>query len=270
MPRYLIGDVQGCLEPLQRLLALLPENPANVYWFAGDLVNRGPDSLGVLRLIRSLGAQARTVLGNHDLHLLCVAEGLGRLHRSDTLDAILAAPDRDELLDWLRRQPLAHHEDGYLLVHAGVLPSWRAAEVRLLAAEVEAVLQGPGYRGFLADMYGNQPLAWSPALTGQDRLRLITNALTRLRLCTLEGTIDFAFKGELADAPAGLLPWFDLPGRATADTCVLFGHWSALGLLMRSNLIGADTGCLWGRTLTAVRLEDRAVFAVPCSVGADA
>ncbi len=264
MQRYLIGDVQGCLEPLERLLATLPLQPEDQLWFAGDLVNRGPDSLGVLRRVKALGAQARTVLGNHDLHLICVAEGLARMHRSDTLEAVLAAPDRDDLLHWLRHQPLAIAEESWLLVHAGVLPVWTAAQVITLAGEVERVLRGADYRDFLRVMYGNQPAAWQPELTGNDRLRVITNALTRMRLCTVDGVMDFAFKGELPDAPAGLLPWFDLPDRATQDHCVLFGHWSALGLLLRDNVIGADTGCLWGRTLTAIRLEDRVVFQVPC------
>ena len=267
MSRYLIGDVQGCLEPLQRLVAGLPLEAGDRIWFTGDLVNRGPDSLGVLRWVRNLGDRALTVLGNHDLHLLCVAAGHARQHRGDTLASILAAPDREELLGWLRHQPLAHLEDSYLLVHAGVLPEWHAAEVRSLAAEVEAVLQGAGHEDFLRVLYGNQPDRWNPELAGVDRLRLVTNALTRLRLCQSDGTMDFAHKGELRDAPAGLVPWFDLDPLAMRDHAVLFGHWSALGLVMRERLIGVDTGCLWGRTLTAVRLEDRAVFAVPCSAG---
>lgn len=264
MARYLIGDVQGCHEPLQRLLASLPLQGDDRLWFTGDLVNRGPDSLGVLRTVRSLGDRAITVLGNHDLHLLCVAAGHARVHRSDTLDPILAAPDREELLDWLRRQPLAYREPGFLLVHAGVLPAWTAEQTCALAREVSDGLNGPEGDAFLRVMYGNQPAQWSPGLQGFDRLRLVTNALTRMRLCTPEGVMDFAHKGELDDAPPGLLPWFDLQPRASADHCVLFGHWSALGLLMRHDVIGVDTGCLWGRSLTAVRLEDRAVFAVPC------
>jgi bis(5'-nucleosyl)-tetraphosphatase (symmetrical) len=265
MSRYLIGDIQGCLEPLERLLDVLPWCSGDQLWFAGDLVNRGPDSLGVLRRVRDLGTQAVTVLGNHDLHLICVAAGHARKHRSDTLDAVLAAPDREELLAWLRARPLAHLEEGFLLVHAGVLPAWNAQDTRAFAAEVERWLQGPDHDEFLQVMYGNQPASWSEDLQGFDRLRVITNALTRLRLCTAEGVMDFTHKGELADAPAGLLPWFEVASRATEDHCVLFGHWSALGLLMRERLIAVDTGCLWGRTLTAVRLEDRQVFAVPCA-----
>lgn len=267
MSRYLIGDLQGCLEPLERLLDLLPLTAQDRIWFAGDLVNRGPDSLGVLRRVRGLGEQAVTVLGNHDLHLLCVAAGHARSHRSDTLQDVLAAPDREELLAWLRTLPLAHREDGFLLVHAGVLPGWSAATVKTLAAEVEACLRGPDHDAFLQVMYGNLPAKWSDHLRGHERLRVITNALTRLRLCRPDGTMDFGHKGELEDAPPGLLPWFELEPRACEDHCVLFGHWSALGLLMRDHLIAVDTGCLWGRSLTAVRLEDRAVFQVPCRPG---
>jgi bis(5'-nucleosyl)-tetraphosphatase (symmetrical) len=265
MNRYLIGDLQGCLEPLERLLAALPLEPDDQLWFAGDLVNRGPDSLGALRRVRGLGARARTVLGNHDLHLLCVAAGFERQRRGDTLAAVLAAPDAPELLDWLRCQPLAHLEDNFLLVHAGVLPAWSAPQTRALAAEVEACLGGAGYRDFLRKMYGNEPVAWDPGLRGMDRLRLITNVLTRLRLITPGGVIDFSHKGQPEKAPPGLIPWFDAANRATRDHCVLFGHWSALGLILRPDLIGADTGCLWGRHLTAVRLEDRVVFSVSCS-----
>lgn len=269
MARYLIGDLQGCLDPLEALLDRLPLEPDDTLWFAGDLVNRGPDSLGVLRCLMALAREGRVrcVLGNHDLHLLGVAEGLARLHRSDTLDALLAAPDRRELLDWLRHQPLAIVEDGFLLVHAGVVPQWTAAQTRACAAEVEAALQGPDWHTFLAAMYGNQPDRWDPALAGLPRLRMITNALTRMRLCNAEGRMDFAFKGELSHAPDGLMAWFDVPGRATADTQVLFGHWSALGLYLRPGLVGVDTGCVWGRALTAVRLEDRAVFQVPGQAG---
>ena len=268
MARYLIGDVQGCLDALDRLLASLPLEPEDRLWFAGDLVNRGPDSLGVLRRVRGLGGRALTVLGNHDLHLLAVAEGFSRLRKGDTLTPVLEASDAPELLAWLRHQPLAHLEDEYLLVHAGVLPGWTANACRALAGEVEERLQGPDYLDFLRVMYGNQPASWDPRLTGIDRLRLVTNALTRLRLCTPAGVMDFTHKGELADAPVGLLPWFAVPGRLSRDHCVLFGHWSALGLVLSDNVIGSDTGCLWGRSLTAVRLEDRAVFSVPCGAGA--
>jgi bis(5'-nucleosyl)-tetraphosphatase (symmetrical) len=258
-----IGDVQGCLEPLQRLIDVLPLGPNDQLWFTGDLVNRGPHSLETLRFVQSLGHRARTILGNHDLHLLCVAEGFAQLHRGDTLDPILEASDRDALLAWLRSQPLAIYEEDYLMVHAGVFPSWNAEQTLHLASEVHSCLNGPHYRALLEAMYGNHPDHWDEALVGPDRLRAIINALTRMRLCTPEGIMNFSFKGELAEAPLGLIPWFEVPYRATADCTVLFGHWSALGLVMKPNLIGVDTGCLWGRTLTAVRLEDRSVFSVP-------
>ena len=263
--RYVIGDIQGCLEPLQRLLDILPMGSEDQLWFTGDLVNRGPHSLEVLRLIKGLGSGVRTILGNHDLHLLCVAEGFAKTHKGDTLETILEAADRDELLTWLRSQPLAIKEDDYLMVHAGVFPSWSAEQTHRLAKEVQVFLSSPHYRDFLAVMYGNMPDAWNDALNGLDRLRGIINALTRMRLCSPEGIMNFSHKGELADAPPGLIPWFELPNRITANNTVIFGHWSAMGLVLKPNLIGVDTGCLWGRTLTAVRLEDRTVFSVPCS-----
>jgi bis(5'-nucleosyl)-tetraphosphatase (symmetrical) len=260
-----IGDVQGCLEPLQRLLDTLPLGSEDQIWFTGDLVNRGPHSLDVLRLVKGLGQSARTILGNHDLHLLCVAEGFAKPHKGDTLDHILSAPDRDELLTWLRSQPLAILEEDCLLIHAGVYPSWSAEQTLYLANEVQTVLSSAHYRDLLKVMYGNEPNYWDTSLHGEDRLRAIINALTRMRLCTPEGKMDFTHKGELHDAPAGLVPWFDAANRLTSNLTVIFGHWSALGLVLKPNLIGVDTGCLWGRTLTAVRLEDRAVFSVPCS-----
>lgn len=263
--RYVIGDVQGCYEPLQRLINTLPLGSDDQLWFTGDLVNRGPHSLQVLRFVKGLGSRARTILGNHDLHLLCLAEGYATPHKGDTLETLLNATDRDELLGWLRTQPLAILEDEFLMVHAGVFPVWSAEQTLRLASEVQRFLSGPHYRDFLAVMYGNYPDCWDEEIRGLDRLRGIINALTRMRLCTPEGRMNFSHKGELADAPAGLFPWFELPHRATEHNTVIFGHWSALGLVLRPNLIGADTGCLWGRTLTAVRLEDRAIFSVPCS-----
>lgn len=263
--RYVIGDIQGCLEPLKRLLDILSVGSDDQLWFTGDLVNRGPHSLEVLRFVKGLGAGARTILGNHDLHLLCIAEELAQPQKGDTLDTILEAADRDELLSWLRSQPLAIREDDYLMVHAGVFPSWSAEQTVRLAQEAQIFLSGPHYRDFLAVMYGNKPNAWDEALTGLDRLRGIINALTRIRLCSPNGIMNFSHKGELADAPPGLIPWFEVPDRITAKNTVIFGHWSAMGLVLRPNLIGVDTGCLWGRTLTAVRLEDRKVFSVPCS-----
>ena len=205
------------------------------------------------------------VLGNHDLHALAVAEGYVEAHRHDTLSALLDAPDASELLAWLRGRPLAHAEDDYLMVHAGVLPQWSGTRTLALAGEVEAALRGPDYRNFLVHMYGNHPDHWQDELHGRGRLRVITNALTRLRVCTLDGVMDFRFKGEVKDIPSGLVPWFDLPDRQSSDSTLIFGHWSALGLVVRERLIALDTGCLWNGQLTAMRLEDRRLFQVPCA-----
>lgn len=265
MATYVIGDLQGCYRSLQSLLDSIDFHPADDrLWLVGDLVNRGVDSLAVLRFVKALGDRAITVLGNHDLHLLAVASGFERLKRDDTLREILDAPDRDELLDWLRAQPLVHYQHDVLMVHAGLLPQWTAADACALAAEVEATLRGPQWREFLRNMYGNQPERWSPQLQGFDRLRVIVNACTRLRLCSRDGVMEFAHKGALKGAPAGYLPWFEVPGRASAGTRVVFGHWSAIGLVRRPNVLGLDTGCLWGRRLTAFRLEDRKLFQVRC------
>lgn len=265
MPTYAIGDIQGCRDSLLRLLDALTFDPAlDRLWFVGDLVNRGPDSLGVLRLIRELGEAAICVLGNHDLHLLALSEGLGRPHKGDTLDAILMAPDRDELLHWLRHRKLAWGEQGFLLIHAGVLPGWTAEIALAYAAEAEAALQGADYRGFFERMYGNVPAAWDDVLTGADRLRVIVNTFTRLRYCSAAGEMEFHHKGAPGSQPAPWMPWFDVPGRASAGTTCVIGHWSTLGLINRPDLIALDTGCLWGGGLTAVRLEDRQVFAVAC------
>ena len=266
MATYAVGDIQGCYNELQRLLDEVAFDPAqDRLWLVGDLVNRGPGSLEVLRLVKSLGERAITVLGNHDLHLLAVAAGVAELHRSDTLDSILQAPDRDELLHWLRHQRLLHAEGDYVLVHAGLLPQWRIAQAASLAREVEHALQGDDYVTFLARMYGNSPQLWSDDLTGYKRLRVIVNAFTRTRILTPQGEMEFKFKGELPDIPAGYLPWFDLPQRASREATVIFGHWSALGLLVREDVIALDTGCLWGGPMTAIRLEDRRLFQVGCN-----
>ncbi|MGP1609506.1 MAG: symmetrical bis(5'-nucleosyl)-tetraphosphatase [Burkholderiales bacterium] len=265
MATYAIGDIQGCYDAMRRLLDTVGFDPAqDRLWLVGDLVNRGPQSSEVLRYLRELGDRAIAVLGNHDLHLLVVAAGVRKPHRGDTLDALLAAPDRDELLDWLRRQRLMHTGQGYAMVHAGLLPQWSIAQALALAREVETALQGPDYGEFLNCMYGNAPVQWRDDLTGYDRLRVIVNAMTRLRLCTPEGVMEFTHKTGLTDAPAGYLPWFDVPGRASSDTPVLFGHWAALGLTLRPDVLGLDSGCVWGRRLTAVRLEDRRVFQCGC------
>jgi bis(5'-nucleosyl)-tetraphosphatase (symmetrical) len=265
MSTYAIGDIQGCQDSLLRLLEAVKFDPAaDRLWFVGDLVNRGPDSLGVLRFIRNLGDAAICVLGNHDLHLLALAEGFGRVHKGDTLEAVLAAPDRDALLAWLRRRKLAWREGDFMMVHAGVLPGWTADDTLARAAEAEAALQGAHYREFFAQMYGNAPVAWDDGLVGIERLRVIVNAFTRLRYCSIDGEMEFHHKGAPGTQPAGWLPWFAVPGRKSAETTIVIGHWSTLGLINRPDLIALDTGCLWGGKLTAVRLEDRQVFAVQC------
>lgn len=264
---YAIGDLQGCFKQLENLITLICEvSPDPHLIFAGDLINRGPNSLCTLLQVRKMidTNRAQTVLGNHDLHLLAVSQGIRKQHRTDTLDDILNAPDHDELLDWLRHRPLALMEQGHLLFHAGVLPQWTAEQTLSLAREVETVLQGPNWVDFLRHMYGNEPAHWSDDLQGYDRLRCIVNALTRLRFCTPDGGIDFTIKEGLGAAPADYTPWFDMPGRKTADVTCVFGHWASLGLILRPNLIGLDTGCVWGGKLTAVRLEDRALFQVDC------
>ena len=267
---FAIGDVQGCHDCLERLIALADALPGKDHpagprlWLTGDLVNRGPQSLQTLRWAHRHRDRLVTVLGNHDLHLLAVAAGVRPLHRDDTLTDILGAPDRDELLDWLRRQPLAFGDGRFLLVHAGVVPQWTAGRTLALAAEVQEALSGPHWVEFLQSMYGNKPDRWDDTLSGSNRLRVIVNALTRLRFCTPEGVIDLKTKEGPDAAPPGHLPWFDVPGRRTADVTVVFGHWSTLGYLERPNLIGLDTGCVWGGQLTAVQLATRERFQVGC------
>jgi bis(5'-nucleosyl)-tetraphosphatase (symmetrical) len=266
---YAIGDPQGCYAALQRLLdAIRFDDRTDRLWFVGDLVNRGPDSLATLRFVKALGESAVSLLGNHDLHLLAVAQGVQRQRRDDTLQEVLDAPDRDELLAWLRGRPLMHVERGVAIVHAGLLPQWTVDQARGLAREVEQALSGEHWGELLRRMYGNQPARWSDELSGYDRLRVIINAMTRLRLCTAQGEMEFGHKGRLEDAPPGYLPWFDVPARRSRGTPVIFGHWSALGLKLSDDLIGLDTGCLWGRRLTAFRLEDRRIFQVSCRAAA--
>jgi bis(5'-nucleosyl)-tetraphosphatase (symmetrical) len=270
MPVYAIGDVQGCFDELMGLLEKVCFDPKiDRLWFTGDLVNRGPDSLKVLRFVRDLCEQgaALTVLGNHDLHMLAVAEGLAPFHHGDTLDEIFAAPDREALLSWLRRQPLMHHDAGinYTLVHAGLPPQWDLAAAQACAQEVEVVLQGEDYRDFFAHMYGDEPGIWDDELTGWDRLRFITNCFTRLRFCKANGEQCLKAKGEPGTQPTGCLPWFEAPGRNSRELRVVFGHWSTLGLYRNNGVISLDTGCLWGDQLTAMRLDgDRAVFSYEC------
>jgi bis(5'-nucleosyl)-tetraphosphatase (symmetrical) len=265
MAIYAVGDVQGCHTELVQLLEQIKFDQAvDKLWLVGDLVNRGPGSLEVLRLVKSLGDSAITVLGNHDLHLLAVAEGAAELNRNDTLDEILNAPDCDELLHWLRNQRLLYAQHGFVLVHAGLLPQWSVTQAESLACEVEAALRGDDYATFLARMYGNAPHNWDEALSGYKRLRVIVNAFTRMRICTKEGEMEFKFKGEEENIPTGYLPWFDVPRRASRDATVIVGHWSALGLLLRKDVIALDTGCLWGGPMSAIRLDDRQMFQVAC------
>ncbi|HEY8855797.1 MAG TPA: symmetrical bis(5'-nucleosyl)-tetraphosphatase [Rugosibacter sp.] len=268
MGTYAIGDIQGCFDPLRQLIDSLDFDPTrDRLWFVGDLVNRGPQSLEVLRYVKSLGAAAAVVLGNHDLHLVMQAEGFGRTNKEDTLAAVLAAPDRDELLDWLRAQPLVHVEGAWAMVHAGLLPEWTVVRAKALSDEVSAALTAPDYRDFLAHMWGLEPAAWRDDLTGWDRLRVVVNAMTRMRYVTLDGAIELRARGAKsppAEGPAGCMPWFAMPARASAGQLIVCGHWSALGYHEQSDLLAIDTGCLWGGALTAVRLDDRRVFCLPC------
>jgi bis(5'-nucleosyl)-tetraphosphatase (symmetrical) len=266
MATYAIGDVQGCYDTLRKLLDLLRFDPArDRLWFAGDLVNRGPQSLQTLRFVSGLGQAALTVLGNHDLHLLAFANG-GRKGKRDTLEPVLAAPDRDELLDWLRRQPLLQEtpEAGTALLHAGLPPQWDMQRARACAREVESALRGEDYAELLKEMYGNQPDRWEDTLNGVERLRFIINCYTRLRYCDAGGRADFQDKGAPGTQAKGLLPWFAVPGRRSAETRLLFGHWSTLGQVSwpQYGVYGLDTGAVWGGKLTAMRIEDNQLFAV--------
>lgn len=264
MPLYAIGDIQGCYAEFRQLLELIRFSPdRDRLWLVGDLVNRGPDSLGVLRDVKALGDAAVTVLGNHDFHLLTVARGHARAHRQDTIGPILAAPDRDALIDWLSARPLVVVEDELLLVHAGLLPQWTAATALMLAREVEAMLGSDRADAFLAVLYGDEPRAWRDDLEGFDRLRVVVNACTRLRFCRADGMMELKEKRGPERAPDGFEPWFEHENRASADKTIVCGHWSALELKLAPNLLMLDSGCLWGGTLTAIRLEDRRVYQVP-------
>jgi bis(5'-nucleosyl)-tetraphosphatase (symmetrical) len=270
MATFAIGDLQGCYQEFRELLDLIHFDPEkDRLWLVGDIVNRGPGSLAILRFIMSLKDAVIMVLGNHDLHLLMVAEGCASLHRNDTLQEILDAPDRDELLHWLRWQKLLHLDGKYVMVHAGLLPSWSIAQAALLAQTVETALRSPNFHELCSHMYGNQPDHWDDSLEGYPRLRVIINAMTRMRLCTPDGKMNFAHKGPVRDTPAGYLPWFEAPNRASREATIICGHWSALGLQIRDNLIALDTGCLWGGSLTAIRLEDRRIFQVPCAAAGE-
>jgi bis(5'-nucleosyl)-tetraphosphatase (symmetrical) len=263
---YLIGDLQGCCDPLDQLLATLDFSPSrDRIHVLGDLVNRGPQSLAVLQRLAALGDAAKCLLGNHDLHLLAVAHGVRQPGKGDTLDAILAHPDRDALLHWLRHRRLASEACGWLLVHAGVIPQWSAAQTLALAGEIEALLRSPAIDDFLGSMYGNEPRRWDPSLAGPDRWRFIVNVLTRMRVCSAYGELELK-KDAPGEAPPGMLPWFEHADRLTRDTPIAFGHWSQLGLVDSPLLLSIDTGCLWGGALTAVRVDNghREVIQVPC------
>lgn len=266
MAIYAIGDLQGCYKSFQQLLDLVEfDASCDKLWLVGDIVNRGPDSLALLRFLKQAGNSAKMVLGNHDLHLLMVAEGLAKAAVGDTLQAILNAPDRDELLHWLRHQSLLHSEGNFVMVHAGLLPAWSVVQAQQLANEVETELRQENFQQVFANLYGNRPNYWDDNLSGYARLRLIVNAMTRMRICTPDGRIKFSYKGEEAHIPAGHMPWFDVPNRASQYATIVCGHWSALGLKVRENLIALDTGCLWGGYLTAIRLADRKIFQIPCA-----
>jgi bis(5'-nucleosyl)-tetraphosphatase (symmetrical) len=253
---HCIGDLQGCCDALDRLLAEIGFSPSrDRLYVLGDLVNRGPESLRTLQRLRDFGDAATCLLGNHDLHLLAVAAGLRQPGRRDTLGPLLAAPDRDAWIAWLRQRRLAVHAEGWLMVHAGVAPQWDVAQTLALAGELETHLRGDDLHDFLAVMYGNEPARWDDALAGHDRLRFVVNTLTRIRFVDAQGRLDLVSTEGVAAAPPGHLPWFDAPGRRTAGTPIAFGHWSTLGLLLRPDLMCLDTGCVWGGALTAVRID---------------
>lgn len=271
MATYAIGDVQGCYRSLQRLVELIRFNPSgDRLWFVGDLVNRGPDSLPVLRYIKGLGPAAQVVLGNHDLFLLAAAAHIVSLRPADTIHDVLAAEDAMELLTWLRQQPLHHREDRYLMVHAGLLPQWTVTESESLAQEVAAALAGPQSHSFLHTLFHAAPVQWSSSLTGMARLASIARVLTRIRTCTTSGCMADAFSGPPKDTPRGYLPWFQIPRRQSADATIIVGHWAALGLHITDQVWALDSGCVWGGPLTAIRVDDRRIFQVPCTErGAD-
>lgn len=270
---YVVGDIQGCFKPFTALLKLIHFNPqVDALWLTGDLVNRGPDSLAVLRFLMNLPKPPVVVLGNHDLHLLAVHSGQVALSPSDTLRPVLEAPDSAILCDWLRQQPLVHVDRarGYAMVHAGLPPQWTVEAAQQYAAEVEKILKSPDYQGLFAHMYGKMPAIWDEKLAGFERLRFIINAITRIRFCTVEGKLDFTSKGIIGAQPSDLYPWFEIPQRASREEKILFGHWAALeGKVDSPNVVALDTGCVWGKELTAIRLEDQKIFQVACEKVSD-
>lgn len=264
MAHYAIGDIQGCHTEFCELLERIAFSPrTDTLWLVGDLVNRGPGSLAVLREVMALGAACTTVLGNHDFHLITVAAGIRRQHKGDTLDAILAAPDRDELVAWLTARPLVASNGPFTLVHAGFLPSWTVPQALARSGEVEAALAGAQAQAFLGALYGDTPTRWDDSLTGFDRLRVIVNACTRLRFCRADDTLELTEKRGPAHTPPGFIPWYEQPARRSKDTTIVCGHWSTLGLMLTDDVVMLDSGCVWGGALTAIRLADRHIVQVP-------
>ena len=266
MSTYVVGDLQGCLSPLLCLLDQIGFNKkTDKLWCTGDIVNRGPESLETLRFIHELGDSCITVLGNHDLHLLAIAYGHASLKRSDTLQEILDAPDADTLLQWLLHRPLLHHEHGFTMVHAGIAPQWTIKAAAGYAQEVESVLQSDKHNGFFKQMYGNLPDKWSSKLTGFDRLRVITNYFTRMRFCYADGKLDLSNKQAPEFAKPDTYPWFNVPRRAAANDNIIFGHWATLMAKTDTpHVFPLDTGCVWGESLTIMRLEDQQYFKCSC------
>lgn len=267
VPDYAIGDVQGCYEPLQRVLELIDfDEKVDRLWFVGDLVNRGPDSLAILRFVSSLPIKPVVTLGNHDLHLLASLFGNRPWKgHDDTLQEVLHAVDREFLGHWLRKQSIAYYsaEHRVVMCHAGIAPLWDLPQAMQRAKELEEVLAGDQYREFLSHLYGNQPDIWSDDLNGMDRLRVITNYFTRMRFCDAQGRLELSYKGTIAQAPVNLYPWYEVPHRKEIDADIIFGHWAALmGKCSNPKIHALDTGCLWGGQLTALRLQDMQRFAV--------
>lgn len=266
MATYAVGDIQGCFDELTQLIELINLSSNDQLWLAGDLINRGPKSLETLRFAQTLGDRVRVVLGNHDLHLLAVARGGAKPSSKDTLDEILNAPDREQLLDWLQQQPLLHHDAqlGYTMTHAGIPPSWSLSDAQSRANEVATALQSEQSGKFLKKMYGNKPARWKDSLEGIKRLRCITNYFTRMRFCNQKGKLDFTSKEALSSAPQDYSPWFTYPYRAMKNQNIVFGHWAALeGETHTPNVHALDTGCIWGGSLTAMKLENQQRFSVP-------
>lgn len=268
MANYAIGDLQGCFKPLQQLLTTIRFEPTrDRLWLTGDLVNRGPESLKVLRFLKKLPLQPYIVLGNHDLHFLAVAYQALPPHPKDTFQDILAAEDKEELCDWLRHQPMLQHDTqlGFTMTHAGIFPLWSLEQAKQYAKEIEQLLQGEQYQRFLTNQYGDSPNFWREDLAGWERYRFIVNSFTRMRLCTIDGRLELITKTGLAKVPEGLLPWFEFPDRRAGEDNLLFGHWAALnGKVQQPHIFPLDTGCIWGGCLTAMRLEDQQYFRIKC------